>query len=271
MINKLSMKTAIPLLLLMVFSSAVAYADGVSFRLYLRDVGSGAVVTIIDDGALDTNAGDGLIQFGQTVGDKGYVSGSAIVSKVGDLATLTLSASASYAGAGTMEVIVEEIFTAAKQQGSLVGTVGGVLGADLSTIGPLVALRNVNANFNTFVNTAGAVPSPGDPLPAAVATGFGPGGLALSSPLTSLTFPTNVGLPANFNFVGSQYSVYSVATLAFTGGSLGIKTGFADFTMRGDVSSFGPPLVSTSLPEPMSLLLLGSGLIGLGILRRRMP
>jgi hypothetical protein len=264
MTKNAGIKTAVLALLLIVLSSGAAYADGrASFRLHLKNLVTGEVITIQDGGALDIDSDVGEIRVDTNILNS-YVNITVAATEPdgGTSSVLTLSSSVQHTGVGTMQIILEDVYNSTVSQGWFTGTVGGMM-ADVydDSIGDMVdGIGNAQANFNVFLNLDG-VPADDGELPVPAGQGaFGAAGLDVVADI-----PVNTSVPYGFNFTQSTYSVLSVATLNFTGGP-----GYVDFALRGQVAGYGDPLASERVPEPISLLLVGSGLLGLGVLRRKM-
>jgi hypothetical protein len=253
----------------------------VTFRLHLR-LHTGDFVTITEGSTLDQSGeDDGIIVFSQALG-AGHIQGTVAVSEPdgGVFSILTLSTSATYAGPGSVQMILEDVYSTSRQQGTFQGTIGGLLLDDLVTLDPAGALlHRANATFNTYANLTGAVPDLGidgfgsGPAPALVGgeAAFGATGVSYAAGSIPTAGISNANT-LNLNFTAAPYSIYSVATINFTGSAITNQVGTAEFTLRGEVRTFGDPLVSgtpTSVPEPTTLLLLGSGLVALGLLRRK--
>lgn len=288
-------------LLLLLFSTSAAYADRLTFRLYLEDVTSGERVVITDNSDLDEdylNYGanvDNVIEFATNVGNQGFAHGTVAYTDPGNgTSTLILSSSVTKTGAGHLRFILEDIYTTDKSSGSLMSDLIG-LPIDEENFEESASGRSVNANFNSYVNVLGAVPDlgvdgayGGGPLNPALpggaeTTAAWAGGVAFLEPFNApgtepetLVGPQHADQSLTFQLPGT-YSIFTVidmqSLIPLTGPNRN-RQALLNFTLISSVSTFGNPLQNedgggTRIPEPTSLVLLGSGLAALGVVVRK--
>jgi hypothetical protein len=281
MIKSSVTKTAVLLLLLIVFSSSALDAAPVRPNMKLRiSDGTGTGVVIVDNGGGDNDVDGGEINFVGFVGS--FFGGITLAwsepeDVTGGEAILRLQSQMGFFGNSNTPHAASQLFIGLEDTGyqfpettaTLTGTLTGV------------NVNNGVGNFQIYLNRNNQVPNFGGPAPmSSPLNPVNPTPPAGSAALFIGSGASNVaGQPAAYQEFASfdvvnPYALFSEARIDYSAGG-SAPTSDAHFTLEARVGPDrgGRPLFpdTVPVPEPTTLLLLGSGLVSLGLLGKKRP
>jgi hypothetical protein len=256
MIRNFGNRIAILTLVLLTFSTMALANGGSTFRLVLEDTTTGVERVITDNqilgGAFNpdgdkANTTLGTIQFTSSIGNF-FVTLTA-TSTTGDGGILTLNANVTNQSASADQFVafLEDTYSTGGAAATLTNTINSA------------TLSAATLSVQSWLDPSGAVPAFGaNTGQTPIANANGPGAI----PGTGVVIPTDnpyndVGVSSIAVTQGApNTSIFSEAAVQFTG------QGSANFSFTATDPS------SATLSEPTSLMLLGSALLGGGVLRR---
>jgi len=275
MIRSLGNRIAILTLVVLAFSTMAQAAGGGTFRLILEDTTTGLQRVITDNqsngGILNPN-GDkalttsGLIQFTSSVGNffvTIYATSAAGADGGGILTLSATVANQSATSGGNFVAFLEDVYGGDSNgaTAALTNTIGGYIPGTNTVTDSAGVPTGATLSVQSWLDAEGTVPSFGSnsgPVAATVVAIPGDGPFTNSQPANTLTgsFSTPV-----VSGTSSPTSIFERVGVNFASSG-----GTANFTFTAAETNPGS---GTSVPEPTSLLLVGSALAGFGIIRKK--
>jgi len=274
---KVGAKLAVLLFVFAALFSGTAHAYQLSsFNLLIEDPATGTGRVLTDNvslGFLNVN-GDGSPTTAGTISFGGVLEGfNVTILATSTNGVLTLSANVVSSGAGQIVLAIED--TGYTAQAGTITFDSAVSGFDGSTktLTPEAGLTGgASMVLQSWLDTANAEPAFGadsgsktlspNPLTAGSVPVNGTSTAAFDGSGQSFTTPGSytAGSPdRTITFAGGNYSIFSQAAITFSG------AGSANFTLTGS----DPLPGGASVPEPTSLLLVGSALLGFGVIKKK--